>query len=191
MKTALKKFTVAVLCAALLALGIQQVRAHWILYVCVAGGTAIIGGITYVVVKSCQPKYYCITDADGNRFYSNATRSQRAANEWTVTAGPYNSAEEAAAGCVISTNGSPAAFTSIAQVTAVQHPPTTTGNSIASASVVDEVYIPSQQITIWRSADLKTWEVADRIMDDPTHFSWVDTNAVSSAPQMFYRVSTP
>jgi len=186
MKTALKKFTVAVLCAALLVTGIQQARGHWLLYACVAGGTAIIGGITYFMVKSCRPKYYCMTDADGNRFYSNASRTEREANDWTITGGPYASAEEAAAGCVVTTpttNNVAVAFMSLAQLTLAQ--------SNTNLNAADEVFIPSAPMTIWRSADMNNWEVADQIVDDPENFTWIDTNAVNTATQMFYRVTTP
>lgn len=154
----MKKLVTIGLCAALVAGSVQQSRGlAWLAYACVAGGTAIIGGITYFVVKGCAPKYYCMTDADGNRFYSNATKTVREANDWEITGGPYDSAEEAAAGCVITSPAGGAA--------------------------------PTRNLTIWRSTDAVSWTVADRIVDDPNHFEWRDTNSINLNQQMFYRVS--
>jgi hypothetical protein len=157
----MKKLVIVGLCAALVAGSIQQARGFGLLAICIAGGTTIIAGVTYFMVKSCKPKYYCMTDEDGNRFYSNATRTERAANGWEVTGGPYNSAEEAAAGCVVTT------------------PPLT-----ANAAI----FIPAVSLTVWKTTNLVDWIVADRIVDDPSHFSWRDTNAVTGA-QMYYRVT--
>jgi hypothetical protein len=159
----MKKIVAIGLCAALLAASIQQARSHLALYICVSGGTAIIGGIAYFMVKGCRPKYYCMTDEDGNRFYSNATRTEREANSWTVTGGPYDSAEEAAAGCV------------------------TTNPSLIS--MVDEINIPTVKFHIERSYDLTNWVRVATLNDDPGHFSWTDTNAINSVSQSFYRAT--
>jgi hypothetical protein len=67
----------------------------------------------------------------------------------------------------------------------------TLAQSNTNLNAADEVFIPSAPMTIWRSADTKNWDIADQIVDDPENFTWIDTNAVNTATQMFYRVSTP
>jgi hypothetical protein len=165
----MKKLVVFGLCAALVAGSIQQAKSWNLLYVCYVGASTVIAGVTYFMVKSCKPKYYCMTDADGNRFYSNATRTEREVNDWEVTGGPYDSAEEAAAGCVV------------------------TAPAVAAAGETQAadagVFIPAVALTIWKSTNAVNWVVADRIIDDPQHFSWRDTNAISANAQMFYRVT--
>lgn len=136
--------------------------------ICLFGAAAVIGGYVYFKVRACAPKYYCVEDEDGNRFPSNATRTERAANDWKVKSGPYKSAEEAAKAC-------PPATTSTAALVMV------------SLETADEVAIPQVPIKIWKSANLASWTLADTILDDPSHFSWTDTNAISG--QMFYRAS--
>jgi hypothetical protein len=163
----MKRIIVIGLCAALVAAPVHKARSvAVVVYVCVVGAASTIGGYIYFKVKGCRPKYYCITDANGNRFYSNATRSERAANDWTVTGGPYDSAEEAAAGCVTS---NPAIM--------------------AGPGGVSEVHIPQVPLRIWKSTNLVNWVLVDTILDDPDHFSWIDPNAISSTSRAFYRVS--
>lgn len=168
----MKRIAIIGLCATLVAASIQQSRSSAIaIYVCVVGGMALIGGYIYFKVKGCAPKYYCMTDESGNRFYSNATKAEREASGWRVTGGPYESAEEAAAGCVVTS------------------PALTKMGAISSLIVEDEVYIPQVTMKVWKSTNLVHWVLADTILDDPAHFSWTDTNAIGGASQAFYRVS--
>jgi hypothetical protein len=121
-----------------------------------------------------------MTDSEGNRFYCNAGKTERAVNEWTVTGGPYDSAEEAAAGCVTSTN-------TAAAITMSRSAALVGGFSPAQNQVV----IWTMPMTIRKSTNGVTWFVADRIEDDPEHFEWRDTNAMSLHPQAFYRITIP
>jgi hypothetical protein len=144
-----------------------------VLAICTLGAAALIGGFVYFKVKACRPKYYCLEDEDGNRFASNATRTERAANDWKVKSGPYNSAEEAHKYCPPKTNSA---------VNLV----------LTSNSEVEDdpsVYIPAIPIKIWRSTNLVDWVLRDTILDDPSHFSWMDTNAISANSRAFYKAS--
>jgi len=137
--------------------------------ICLMGIAAVVGGGVVFIIKTCRPKYYCVQDEDGNRFASNATRSERAANDWKVKSGPYNSIQEAYQYC----------------------PPTTNTASLGpvvaeSQSGEDEVYIPAIPIKIWKSTNLVDWVLRDTILDDPSHFSWSETN---SGPAAFYKAS--
>jgi len=139
------------------------------LVICLMGGVAAVGGFVYYKVKTCQPKYYCVEDPEGNRFPSNATKTERAVNDWVVKSGPYKSYEEAAKIC----------------------PPQTNQVAIATTGQirVDEVVIPSVRMNIWYSTNLTSWILRDTIYDDPSHFSWTDTNAILQSQSGFYRVS--
>lgn len=146
-----------------------------IMAICLFGAAGAIGGYVYFKVRSCKPKYYCVKDEDGNTFPSNASRTERAANDWTVQSGPYNSAEAAKAACPPKTN-------TLHLVSLVVGPST---NRLDNPGV----YIPSISIKIWKSTNLVDWVLRDTILDDPSHFSWTDTNAISGNAKAFYRAS--
>jgi len=184
----------SILCVVMLLLSLQISRADGptipndpgdpqpaavVLYICVVGGVALLGGFVYYKVKSCKPKYYCVRDLDGNVFSSNATKTERAVNDWVVVSGPYDSAEAAAKVCPPATNQPPAKLSTDLKKT----------SSDGASSLVDEVYIPTMPMTVWYSTNLTDWSVRDRIEDDPSHFSWIDTNEVSRTVQGFYKVT--
>lgn len=168
----MKKTIAFTLCAALVLAPMQETKATNILAICLIGAAAVAGGVVVFLIKTCKPKYYCVQDEDGNRFPSNATRTERAANDWKVKSGPYRSAEEAAAACPPKTN-SPAGLVMMAGLNNGE----------------DEIFIPQMTLKVWKSSDLVNWAQVDTILDDPDHFSWTDTNAISGASQAFYRVS--
>lgn len=197
------------LCAALLASSVQPVRTQQpepepaapFLYLCLVGGGAIIGGVVTYVVKKCSPKYYCMTDSNGNRFYSNAGRTEREVNDWTITGGPYDSAEEAAAGCVVTppaivaTTGT-ASTSDESALTPFRA--ATLPADITMAQLIQAQYnkdpnpndqVPTQMrlITIEKTTNMVTWFVVDQIMDDPDNFFWADTNGIMSSTKAFYR----
>jgi len=145
-----------------------------VMAICLFGTAAAIGGYVYFKVRACRPKYYCVKDEDGNTFPSNASRSEREENDWSVQSGPYNSAEEAKAVCPPKTN-------------TVQLVSLVVGTN---ASNLDNpgVYIPAIPIKIWKSTNLVDWVLRDTILDDPQHFTWEETNAASAAA-VFYKAS--
>lgn len=166
----MKKLVALTLCAALVVAPVQESKSSAAMAICLVGGGAIIGGVVVYWIKTCKPKYYCVEDEDGNRFASNATRTERAANDWKVKSGPYKSAEEAHQYCPPKTNTA-AGLVMLSEI----------GNG------EDEVYIPQVPMKIWKSTNLVDWAQVDSILDDPSHFMWTDTNAVSQ--QAFYKVS--
>lgn len=146
-----------------------------VMALCIIGAVVVAAGVIVYMVRSCQPKYYCVKDQDGNTFPSNATKKERQIEGWTVVSGPYDSAEAAAIACppkkganLTSSNGA---------------------TTIEPASIEDDpgVYIPSEPIQIWRSTNLVNWELRATIMDDPQSFSWSETNSMATS-QMFYRI---
>ena len=108
----MKTLVSLLLCAALIAVPVMQTTAtikdpppteiHFA-FVCIMGAASLLGGYVVYKIKSCRPKYYCLKDQDGNRFASNASRTERALNEWDIVSGPYNSAEACAAACSTNT----------------------------------------------------------------------------------------
>lgn len=150
-------------------------RNSAILAICAMGGTAMIAGFVYFKVRACKPKYYCVKDGDGNQFPSNASRTERAANDWSVVGGPYNTAEAAAAACPRITNSPTAGRGLIAMTANLQDDPA--------------IYIPAIPIKIWKSTNLVDWVLRDTILDDPSHFTWTDTNAINANSKAFYRAS--
>lgn len=141
-----------------------------IMAICLIGAAAVAGGVIVFMLKTCKPKYYCVEDEDGKRFPSNATRSERLANDWKVKSGPYKDRETALEYCPPQTNTPP----KLVLMTGLNN-----GE--------DEVFIPAVPLKIWKTTNLTHWILADTILDDPSHFSWIDTNAISG--QAFYRVS--
>jgi len=103
------KIVAVSLCAALLAapLNLDAVQTSappieqnfHMFAVCLIGGAVVAGGAVIYMLKTCRPKYYCVKDEDGKQFPSNASRTERAANDWEVVSGPYNSAEDCARNC--------------------------------------------------------------------------------------------
>jgi len=144
-----------------------------VMAICLVGGGAIVGGVVIWMLKTCRPKYYCVKDEDGNVFPSNASRTERAANDWSVQSGPYTSAAAAAAACPPKTN-------SVQTISAV-------GATVQSADNPG-VYIPAIPIKIWKSTNLVDWVLRDTITDDPSHFSWSETNTASTTAA-FYKAS--
>lgn len=182
----MKTITAITLCAVLVVAPLNNTDAvptgappadsdlYWI-PVCVIGAAVVAGAVVTWMMKSCKPKYYCVQDSDGNTFPSNATKTERAVNEWKVKSGPYASVEEATAVCPPKTN-SLSAFVAIASMS-------------ETTALEDEVLIPSEPISIWKSTNLVHWVKVASLMDDPYSFSWSETNALDS--HAFYRVATP
>lgn len=165
----MKKIITLTLCAALILAPIERARSSAVLAVCLIGAAVIAGATIIFTVKTCKPKYYCMKDSDGNYFSSNATKKDRIVNDWVIISGPYSSAESAAANC---------------------HKPAATGLvMMAALESGDQVYIPEVPIKIWKSHNLVSWVLRDTIIDDPSNFSWSETNAISDHFQMFYRAS--
>jgi len=117
------KLIALLLCAALLAVPLNHTNAvpttppkeseiHMAV-ILIIGGAITVGGWVVYKVAGCRPKYYCVRDADGNQFPSNASRTERALNEWEVVSGPYSSAAAAAAGCAAGTPQAPPIIPSV------------------------------------------------------------------------------
>lgn len=144
-----------------------------VLVICLVGGAAAVGGWVYFKVRACRPKYYCVKDEDGNTFPSNASRTERAANDWTIESGPYASAEDAKKACPPKTN-------------TVQMVSLVVGTNVTHLDN-PAVYIPAIPIKIWKSTNLVDWVLRDTIIDDPSHFSWEE--AITNSTSAFYRAS--
>lgn len=154
----MKRILTSTLCTALILLPVQRPKAYLLPAVICVGIVAAGVGTVIVIVKSCQPKYYCCRPEGEKTQYCRATTRKEAEIEgFTVVAGPFTS--EAACSDRCSQTNAPTSLLSIAS---------------------------TDFVTIERSHDLKNWFVAGVAPGTITNFEWSETNQVSDKP-IFYR----
>lgn len=155
----MKSFISKCLCCAIMLFPIQRPKAH-LAGVLICVGVVAVGMATVViVVKSCAPKYYCVSSVESKAQWCTATTRKEIDldDELKYIAGPYSS--EAA--CTDRCNQ------------------TNAPTSLQAAT--------GEYVTIEKSHDLKTWLVAGVAEGTIINFEWSETNAVSDKP-VFFRV---
>lgn len=148
----MKKIITAALIVSLIALPVSANEDHkpqptlmaWCLVAAV--GAAAIG--IYIVSKSCQPKYYCMTDGENPPTYwvGNANRKECELNGWTRLSGPYDSPGDC-----------------------TNCPPVVTNVALPSPVAL--------RITVIASTDLLNWTEVHNEVVDPEDFVYFPTNA--------------
>jgi len=80
--------------ASLITMPMQRSQAQLAPAICITLiAAAAVGGVV-VVVKSCEPKYYCVRDEETKQQWCRITTRKAAQMEgWTIVSGPHKSAE--------------------------------------------------------------------------------------------------